>query len=114
MIKLLLALAQAAQLSIVNNTLQDVRLLKVESKCSENLIAAPTIVKPGSTFILNGLEPVVYNYELCGSGSCVQAAMGMNNSINSYTLSVIPSTVTIINTKIIPDVWPGNLECSSK
>ncbi len=112
-LKLLLTLAQAAQLSITNNTQDNIRILFVESKCiKENLVApAPAIVKPGSTFILNGLEPVIYTYELCGLGLCVQSAVGMNDKINSYTLSVIPDKMTVINTKAMPDIWPGNLEC---
>lgn len=114
LLNLVLSLAQAAQLSIVNHTNANIRILKVQSKCTENLVVpSPTIMKPGSTYILNGLEPVVYIYKICGSGACIDTAIGMNDKIISYTLDVIPDIVTKINTKTIPDVWPGNLECKN-
>lgn len=113
MIKLLLLPAMAAQLMFTNNTPKNIRVLKVQSKCSENLIPSPAVIKPKGVLILDGLEPVIYLYTVCGLGICIDSAVGMDKNVVSYEISAVPSPVTKLDTKLTPNIWPGNIDCAN-
>lgn len=103
----------AQSLSVVNNTGAQIRILYLRNKCQGDIIKPvnlPFYLNKNEVMVVLKPTPVIHTYEICGSGLCVQSAVGIED-IGNYILNVTLDKDGYLTITPKPYVWPGNIDC---
>ena len=103
--------ALAVDLSIVNTSAVEVRLDSLFNRCDGAIVTPekPVVLKPGESFDLKNITPVMHHYKICAVGFCSSTAFGIREDI-AYRLEVVLDD-GIVNGIALPDHWIGNTKC---
>lgn len=113
--KLILALlvsttAQAATLTIKNETTGIVKIAELHDKCKGALITTPERLEPGKSLVFKSITPVVHGYTICAEGLCSSSAFGVRAN-QDYILHVTIKGIVTITPE--PESWSdGNFQCN--
>jgi hypothetical protein len=110
---LIFAQANATTLTVVNNTGDKMRIVELHDRCGNQLVsrAKPVFLKNGEKVLFTKANPVIHTYEICGSGFCSSTGLSFKKDAKEGTLNVILDD-GMISGQMIPEVWPGNMECN--
>lgn len=103
----------ATELTIVNSTGDDIRIVQLRNKCDGFLVReeAPEHLK-NKAWVTFHVTPVVQTYMICGSGRCSSSALGMKDGVSKYVMDVVLDDSGYITGNLTPDHWTGsNLNC---
>ena len=105
-------LAVATDLSVINNTGVEMRLDSLFNRCDGAIVSPdkPVVLKPGESFDLKNITPVMHHYKVCAVGYCSSTAMGISEDIH-YRLEVVLEDGFLIDGVELPDHWIGNTKC---
>ena len=104
--------AVAANLFIENKTGAVIRIAHLRNKCIDDIVpeSKPVYISAGAKAVFVDVLPVIHTYTICGSGYCTSSAVGFDDKTFDYTI-VVTLGNPYIRTNLIPDIWPGNIEC---
>lgn len=104
--------ADAAELTVTNNTGDVMRIAQLRNKCVDFIVTEdkPIHLGIGESYVFKNIIPVIHTYTICGSGFCSSSAMGFQNGTEKYVLNVIMDGRYISGVQS-PDHWVGNIEC---
>ena len=110
-IVLLGSMSNATDLTIVNHTGDQIRILRLTNKCKGDIITenSPVYIQNNQQITIKNTIPVIHTYEICGSGYCAGSAIGFKKA-KQYTLEIVLKH-GVISGNATPDDWVGNVEC---
>lgn len=109
---LLASHAAAAELTVVNNTKETMRIASLRNKCSGDIVPEtnPVYIKPGESRTFVKLPNVIHTYTICGGGFCSHTAIAIVAN-KTYVLDVTTDD-GYISGKPKPDDWStANTNC---